>query len=85
MLHETEIDTGVDPGMIRRDLFRIGGITLAGGLAPSSATGARLAGNACPEQDRVGWDHLIRESCSRCKSVEPDSRLGSFRSEPIRL
>src|SRR4051812_23819919 len=37
------------------------------------------------EQDRVRWDHRTRESCSLFIRLKPDSRLRSFRSEPIRL
>jgi SRSO17 transposase len=36
------------------------------------------ADDAVLEQDRVRWDHLTRESCSRFEYAEPDSRLGSL-------
>lgn len=69
MLHETEIDTGVDPGMIRRDLFRIGGITLTGltlGLAPSAEA-------ASPATDPPGQG---------CRAVEKQVYVASAR-DPV--
>ena len=41
--------------------------------------------SALVEQDWVVWDHPTRKPCSRFERAEPDSRLGSLRSEPIRL
>jgi hypothetical protein len=49
--------------------------------------GARTRSPPCNmlEQDRGRWDHPTREARSRSMTVEPDSRFGSHRSDPIKL
>jgi hypothetical protein len=69
MSRTIEHETGVDPGLMRRDLFRVGGITLAGitlGVLPTAHA-------ASPSTDAPG---------TGCRAVEKQVYVATSR-DPV--